>query len=326
VRLLTRLFGRRAVNRATERDVPWQQVKPQLRPVLRTVTTGIGLAGAKRPLRGPAVPHLAEMVVVDQPTSMVYVGGHHLARWGVSASDVFTVARANLAARVPYPDGERPDRPVMLRFMEDGDSYWSSCLLLDGWLARLEDRVGGRPVAFVPDRETLIVVADEPQVIEKLFDMIEADYLAAARAISPVPYVSDVNGRTVPYDAPPGHPLHHPVRRAERVLAVQEYAQQRAVLAGAHGGTGLVELTLVTRLDGTAYTTTAWPQYGAALLPWADFVGFHGPDELFFVPWPEVVEHAPLWPVAELEPARYPVDGWPDGPALDALRALAVDL
>lgn len=326
MRLLTRLFGRRVAGRGTERDLPWHQVKAQLRPVLRTVTTGIGLAGAKRPLRGPAVPNLTEMVVIDRPTSMVYVGGHHLAGWGVGADEVFTIARHNLAVRVPHPDGERPDGPVMLRFVEDGDSYWSSCLLLDGWLASLEERVGGRPVAFVPDRETLIVVADEPLVIEKLFDMIEADYLAAPRAISPVPYVSDVNGRTVPYDAPPGHPLHQAVRRAERVLAVQEYAQQRAVLAGAHGGTALTELTLVTRADGTAYTTTTWPRLGAALLPWADFVGFAAPDEVFFVPWPEVVEHAPLWPSAELDPRRYPVDGWPAGDALTALRAVAVDL
>lgn len=293
--------------------------------MLRTATTGIGLVSGKRPLRRPAVPYLAEMVVVDQPTSMVYVGGPQLAEWGVDAEAVFAAARENLVARVPRPPTERADGPVMLRFVEDGDAYWSSCLLLDGWLDGLAERVGGPPVAFVPDRETLLVVADEPMVIEKLFDMVESDYLAAPRAVSPVPYVSDANGRTVPYDAPPGHPLHHGVRRAERVLAAQEYAQQRAVLAGRHGGAELAELTLASRPDGSTYTSTTWTAGGPGLLPAADFVGFDTLDEFFFVPWPEVVEHVPMSPVEGLEPARYRVDGWPDGGALAALRATSVN-
>lgn len=319
--LLSRLFGR---------DVPgpdesWRRQRSQLRPVLRTATTGTGLPGTGRLVRAAAMPYLVEMVVVDQPTSMLYVGGDRLTRWGVTPETVLAAARENLARRVPRPDGPAPDGPVMLRFVEDGDSYWSSCLLIDGWLASLEPRVGGRPVAFVPDRESLIVVADEPSVIEKLFDMIEADYLAAPRPISPVPYVSDIKGRTVPYDAPPGHPLHHPVRRAERVLAVQEYAQQDSILAGNHGGVPLAELTLTARPDGSTFTATTWPGAGAALLPHADLVVFSSLDgEFFHVPWAEVVEHAPPRPVTELSPARYLVNGWPQGSRLAALRAAAV--
>jgi hypothetical protein len=300
-------------------------VRPHLRPVLRTASTGVGLADEQRPLRRPAMPYLTEMVVIDQPDSMLYVRGDRSIGWGVETADVFAVARENLARRAPQPGGASPDGPVMLRFVEDGDAYWSSCLLVEGWLAGLAERVGGRPVAFVPDRDTLIVVADEPAVVEKLFDMIEADYLAASRPLSPVPYVSDTNGRTVPYDAPPGHPLHHPVRRAERVLSVQEYAQQRSVLGGRHAGADLAELLLTTRPDGSTFTATAWPRVGAALLPHADFVAFaSAEDALFHVPWAEVVEHSPLRPVADLDPPRYRVDGWPMGAALNALRAAAV--
>jgi hypothetical protein len=270
------------------------------------------------------VPYLAEMVVIDQPTSMTYVGPRHLAAWGVGPDEVFAVANENLANRVPRAHGDSADGPVMLRFVEDGDAYWSSCLLLDGWLDGLADRIGGSPVAFVPDRETLIVVADEPNLIEKLFDMIESDYLAAPRAISPVPYVSDANGRTVPYDAPPGHLLHHAVRRAERVLAVQEYAQQRAVLAGHHEGVELGEIILATRPDGSTYTSVTWSPGGGALLPRADFVGFTAPGDSFVVPWPEVVEHGSLRLADELDPPRHQVDGWPEGDALALLRAAAV--
>lgn len=321
-----RLFGDRTRGRrSTEGNAPWRRIRPQLRPVLRSATMNAGLAGEQQPLRRPAVPYLAEMVVIDQPASMLYVRADRLAHWGVGPDEVFAVARENLTRRAPRPAGSSPDGPVMLRFVEDGDAYWSSCLLIDGWLAGLAERVGGRPVAFVPDRETLLVVADEPTVVEKLFDMIEADYLAAPRGLSPVPYVSDVNGRTVPYDAPPGHPLYHPVRRAERVLAAQEYAQQRAVLSGRHGSADLAELVLSTRSNGSAFTATTWPRAGTALLPHADFVAFASvEDALFHVPWAEVVEHAPLRPVPGLDPPRYAVNGWPRGAALNALRAAAV--
>jgi hypothetical protein len=269
------------------------------------------------------------MVVLDEPESLGYVGDDRLAEWGVTAAEVFAAARDNLTRRTPRPQGSAPDGPVMLRFLEDGHSYWSSCLLLDGWLASLADRVGGRPVAFVPDSETLIVVADEPTVIEPLFDMIEADYATAARAVSPVPYVSDVNGRTVPYDAPPGHPLHQRVRRAERLLAVREYARQAEVLAAGRGhgydGAVLAELTLTAHPDGPTFTATTWPSEGSALLPHADLVAFASADgELFHVPWAEVVEHAPPAAVADLRPPRYLVDGWPQGPVLSALRAASV--
>lgn len=307
----SRLFGWRGPDRRIlGADAPWRQVRPHLRPVLRPASTGVGLAGDQRPLRRPAMPYLIEMAVIDQPASMLYVPGDRLPGWGVSAEDVFAVARENLGRRAPQPGGGSPDGPVMLRFVEDGDAYWSSCLLVKGWLAGLTERVGGRPVAFVPDRETLIVVADQPGVVEKLFDMIEADYLAAARPLSPVPYVSDTNGRIVPYDAPPGHPLHHPVRRAERVLAVQEYAQQRAALAGTHDGIPLAELALTAWPDGSTVTVTGWPPDGAALLPHADIVSFSpAPGEVFHVPWAEVVEHVPPRALAEVEPARYLVAG-----------------
>lgn len=346
--LLSRLFGRGAPRR--ERATPWRppgaapgrphgavprrphgseswrQVRDKLRPVLRGVTVATGRPGAPPPLRRPAMPYLSEMVVVDEPTAMAYVGERQLGVWRVTAEEVFETARRNLARITAPPAGEPPDGPVMLRFVESGDAYWSSHLLLDGWLASLAERVGGRPVAFVPDRESLIVVADEPDVLEKLFDMIEADYLDAPRAISPVPYVSDVTGRTVPYDAPPGHPLSACVRRAERLVAAQEYAAQRAGLSGRFRGAELAELTLAARPDGSTFTATTWASEGVALLPLADFVGFAGTDGgLFFVPWPEVVEHVPLRPAPMLDPARYRVMGWPDGPTLTVLRAAAVE-
>jgi hypothetical protein len=73
-------------------------------------------------------------------------------------------------------------------------------------------------------------------------------------------YVSDEKGRTVPYDPPPGHPVHDCVRRARAVQAMQEYARQAETLAHA------AELTLT----GDGRTRTVWAT--GALLPRADEV------------------------------------------------------
>jgi hypothetical protein len=271
------------------------------------------------------MPFLAEMVVIDQPSSMIYLGMDRPRTWGIPPEEVFAVARRNLAVRLRPPDGPPPEGPVMLRFVDDGDAYWSSCLLLDGWLAGLGDRVDGRPVAFVPDRSSLIVVADRSEALESLFEMVESDYLREPRAISPMAYVSDDNGRTVPYDAPPGHPLHHRVRRAERILGAREYAHQRAMLSGRYAGAELAELSLMTPADGSVFTTAVWPRARSVLLPRADFVSFESDmgDPPFLVPWPEAVEHALLRPMGGLEPTRYRVDDWPAEPALGTLRALS---
>src|SRR5262245_14220924 len=304
----------------------WAAVRSRLLPVLRSVTMPVGHPEMRPPLRRPALPFLAEMVVLDQPASMVYLGADRVRAWGVSVDEVFDTARRNLARRSRRPDGPSPKRPVMLRFVDDGNAYWTSHLLLDGWLAGLARRVGGRPVAFAPDRSTLIVVADGSDALPSLFDMIEADYVRETRAISPVGYVSDDNGRTVPYDAPPGHPLHHFVRRAERILGAREYAHQRSALDGRFAGAELVELSLSAPSDGSVFTTANWPRGRSLLLPRADFVVFvSGSGESpFVVPWPEAIEHASMRPVRDLDPIRYRVDDWPDEPALGTLRGVAI--
>jgi hypothetical protein len=77
-------------------------------------------------------------------------------------------------------------------------------------------------------------------------------------------YASDANGCTVPYAAPPGHPLHRTVQRAERVLAVQEYARQaahleeaRAAAAAASEATTPTDEATTAAGEGKATTAAA---------------------------------------------------------------------
>ena len=264
----------------------WSEVCPMLRPLLRPahLRGGVPASGPDAPLRRSRLPFLSEFVVVDQPETMTYVGADQLAGWGVTADEVFRAARGNLSGAVLHGV---TDEPVIVQFAGDDNAYWTSHLLLDGWLAKLSGQVGGEPVAFAPDHATLIVAADGSAHLPELFARAEVMYLASPRAITPMAYVSDGDGRTVPYRAAPGHPLHDCVRRAETIQRVQEYARQAETLPGA------ASLTLV---DGLRTRTVAAV---GALLPSADELDWDGTTRS----WSDAVDD--LDPVPDLDPPRW---------------------
>ncbi|MFL6074551.1 MAG: hypothetical protein ACJ73S_14245 [Mycobacteriales bacterium] len=302
----------------------WERVAPLLRPVVRPATFGLG-AGGLVPLSRPFLPYLRELVVIDQPTVMAYVNRDKPAAWGVPAAEVFATARANVARFAALAD-EPPAAPALLRFVDDGDGYFAARLLLDGWLAGLAGRVGGRPVAFVPDQNTLLVTGDQPDTLGSLFELVEAEYREAARAVSPAAYTVDDAGRVVPYAAPVGHPVGAAVHRAEVVLAATEYAAQGEELNKRHQNEGadifVANLLAAGRDDGSLFTVASWADGVETLLPEADFVAFPGEDT-FYAGWDEVARTAGLEPVDGLYPPRYHVRGWPPAAVVDQLRALA---
>ncbi|WP_436522723.1 hypothetical protein [Actinoplanes sp. HUAS TT8] len=267
----------------------WKDAAPMLRPVLRG-----GAPGA--PIRRPAVPFLSEFVVFDHPETITYVTPAQLALWNVTAEQVFDAARANLPGAVLH--GNPAGKPVVVRFVDDGNAYWTSHLLLPGWLERLAGQVGGRPVAFAPERGTLLVTADDPALLPALFAQAEEIYAKSSRSLTPMAYVSDGDGSPIPYPAPAGHPLHHVVSRAERILAVEEYHRQAAELPDA------AELRLTGSDEGGWRTRAVWAADGPVLLPVADEVEL-GDERV--VPWTEL----DLTRVDDVSPERWRAEGWP---------------
>jgi hypothetical protein len=323
---------RRFVATFTERaGVPptWAEAKPLLRPVLRRcmfAQDGPGGAGSA-PLRRPALPFLDEMVVVDQPTSMAYVNDANRTTWGVAAEEIFAAARANLPPWTPETAELQPDGPVMLQFVDDGDAYWVSRLLVDGWLAGLGTQVGGHPVAFVPDVATLVVMADDPERLASVFEQVREEFVDAPRALSPMGYTVDGAGRVVPYEARPGHPVAGAVDRAERVLAAYEYAAQQVLLRGGEAAEDVATHDVYATPDGATFTVATWTQGVPTLLPRTDFVGFVSTGALpFHVPWSVVVEADVLMETLEHRPPRYRTPDWPGPTALGYLRERAVPL
>jgi hypothetical protein len=317
-------IARLAADVVTPAELPetWEQVAPLLRPVLRPATFGQGTDV----LGWPALPYLRELVVIDQPTTMAYVKTDKLAAWGVPAAEVFATARANVARFAALADEPPAGGPALLRFVDDGDGYFASRLLLDGWLAGLAGRVGGRPVAFVPDQNTLLVTGDQPDTLGSLFELVESEYREAARAVSPAAYTVDDAGRVVPYAAPAGHPVGAAIHRAEVVLAATEYGAQGEELNKRHQKEGadifVANLLAAGRDDGSLFTVASWADGVETLLPEADFVAFPGEDT-FYAGWDEVARTAGLEPVDGLYPPRYHVRGWPPVAVMDQLRALA---
>jgi hypothetical protein len=316
---------------APQRDLTWDQAKPKLRPVLRGASFGAGMFD--RPIRllsRPALPFLVELVVIDEPTSMAYVTTARLADWAVSADEVFHTARANLAAHASGTDpGPNSGEPVVLRFVDTGDAYFTSMLLLDGFLSRLGKRVGGRPVAFVPDKDSLIVVDDDPAALPALFALVGDEYTESVRSVSPVGYTMDEAGRVVPYQAPSGHPdLERAVHRAQVLLAAGEYGGQKEALDAAHERDGVdifVGSVLVAeRPDESLFSVAVWPPDVDSLLPEADYIAFPAEDDQLTVPFDVVAREASLLPEPDYAPARYRVTAWPSAPVMDRLRAQAV--
>ena len=324
---------------APSRADTWDEAKPNLRPVIRGASYGLAVPGATtvdnplRMLSRPVLPFLVEFVVRDEPTSIAFVTQARLDEWGVTEDEVFAVARQNLeglAAGIPvepHADG----RPAMLHFADSGDGYFTSMLLVEGFLARLALRVGGPPVAFVPDKDTLFVVSDLPEALPGIYQMIEKQYQAATRCLSPVAYTVDSAGRVVPYRAKVGSELARLAHRAELVLAGGEYAAQKEVLDAEHERDGVDifvgSLLVAGRPDESLFSAAVWSNGVDTLLPEADYVAFQpgdGPGEAITVPFDVVLREASLIPEPGYSPLRYRVTAWPGATVMDRLRAQAV--
>jgi hypothetical protein len=322
-------------------EMSWAQARPNLRPVLRGVSFGQNVPGAatvdsqpadtkdRRLLARPALPYLNELVVVDEPTSMAYVTQVRLAEWGVTPDEVFAAARENLASgAAQLTAGGAEGGRALVRFIDDGNGYFTSMLLVEGFLAGLAERVGGRPVAFIPDKDSLLVTSDDPDRLPSLFPLIEEEFREAVRSISPAAYTVDDAGRVVPYQAPAGSAVARSAHRAEVLLASSEYAGQKEALEArfeAEENDIFVGSVLVAqRPDESVFSVAVWGFDVDTLLPEADFVAFQSDHEQLTVPFAVAVAEASLVPEPDYVPTRYRVTSWPPEHVLSRLRAQSV--
>lgn len=298
----------------------WAEAAPRLRPLLRAAGDHRVPESTTTPISREFQPFLHEKVVIDHPQVMDIVTDKHLRAWEVTASSVFERARANLAALAEQEQPEDPIPDGVFRFVEQGDDYWASRLLLDGWLAKQAKLCGGRPVAFLPDTSFLTIVKDEPGIVATLLQMSEDDYLKATRAVSPQAYTVDDAGRVVPYTVPRDNPLWNAVHRSEVLYAYREYTAQKEEHDDVFDG--FIASLMVKELpDNGRVSVTVWGDDVYGLLPRADYVAFINENrDTFLVPWDVVVRETGLEPEPGWSPARYRVQTWPEPSVIARLR------
>ncbi|WP_117210622.1 hypothetical protein [Allorhizocola rhizosphaerae] len=297
----------------------WVGVKPLLRTVLRVATYGLGAPDSARPLLWrPALPYLIELVGIDMPTALAYVTLDKLDEWGVTAFDVYDAARANLAELDRDREMQTPDQPALIRFVDDGNGYFISRLMLPGWLASLAPHVGGTPVAFIPDNHTVLVGSDDPGLLEQLFPLAEEEYRQASRPLSPVGYTVDLSsGAVVPYTAGPS------ARRACALLASGEYQSESEFLMRDED-VYVANLLVAESPHSGVFTVASWARDVDTLLPRADYVAFSSEqDSPWFVPFDVAMAEAGLQPESPLRLERFRARQWPAPEVMQRLRALA---
>ncbi|MER7008272.1 hypothetical protein ABT297_35215 [Dactylosporangium sp. NPDC000555] len=284
---------------------------PDLRLALRHAARGT------RTLRRPALPHLDEVVLAGEVPLHI----DSPARWGVSAEEIFAAAHHRTLARAELPAAAGFFGPSVLHVPDYGGEQLVSWVLLDGWLAELDEQVGGRAVAFLPSTLMLLVCADEPRLVEQLHELASDEYARTPRPLSPMAYTTDDEGRVVPFLPERGHPAYPAAARAASRLAVDVAEHQRRTL----GDRRLAEAVLATRPDGSAFTTATWTVGTPTLLPAVDLVGVSVPGErVFQVPWALLAEADLLIEEIDYRPARFSVASSPSPASLGYLRERAV--
>lgn len=317
-------------------DVPrdWASVRALLRPVVRAMSfVGSSDMLAMGPVWRTFVPFLAELVVIDAPTTMSYVTRGDLERWSITPAEAHRAARANLPGETTLLCAKTGGEETTW-MVDSRDSYESSRLLLPGWLASFAERVGGRPVAIVPHRGMLWVTsAESPDHLAILCDAAEKEYDDSPRAISPALYTVDDDGDVVPLEVERTHPLADRIRAGHLLLAEQEYAIQQKRLEHEleHGGIDLFVATFRVLEEGgrPSHSFCVWGHDVDSLLPRADLVAIFDDraDDPVFVPWDVVrARVGSMWQPWDAVPERVRTSGYPAGELLAELRARAVFL
>ncbi|MEV5650450.1 hypothetical protein AB0L57_19545 [Nocardia sp. NPDC052254] len=333
-RFLAALMSTDAPERAA-----WNDVRGALRPILRTATYGLGAPG-KTPdlLSREAFPFINELVAIDREDTRAIVTTNDAERWGVPAEEIFACARENLAATL---SAAALSPGALSRFVDDGSGYFSSYPLMSEWLAALATP-DFRPVVFIPDVDSLLLVPDDPEILDRIFDIVEEQYREAPRPLSPQGYTLDDHGTVVPFDRAGPHPALPAAQRAAAGLAVTEYTTQSEWIGDRFDTDLEIEefdlepafpaTPLFVDGDDGPFTITTWGEGAEFLLPRADYIAFCIMDEqeevstLCTVPFDTAARITGITAVPGLTPERFEVRHWPEPPTLAALARADVVL
>jgi len=307
--------------------------KPHLMPAVRDAAyESLSLLVSGKGERDPAfewpskalVGNLIVGPVYDTEHSITTVNRETLSDWGVGLEEALAVAKENLWDRT---DPSRLTGQGGVYWGEWGDSYDSSRVLLTEFIYRLE--VDGDPVAFVPNRDSLMITGKHN--IAGLRVILKAgaeSHFKAGHPVSPDLFVLD-DGVWKTY-IPEDPSLREIWRATKQNRDALDYAQQKEALDQLpdREDVFIANYMVFQREDGSKFSACVWPKDVDTSLPGAEFVGFvldaEGNDR-FMVPWDEAVSVVGglLEQEPGLIPVRYRVRQSPDDGQIARLRQLA---
>lgn len=332
------IIGRYAAN-ANRSEVPedYSQARARLRVVLkdRTYPESQALRNraefpdrksrADNPLAYvPVAPDLIACLVDDDVSSIQFITHDLLARWGVSLERAFADARARMRETLAWA----PTQVGSLFLSEAGDTYDAARLLFEDEIRRLPLR--GRPVALVPDRETLLIAGSEDlEALEHMAQTALECLKERDRPVSGRPVVLGDDGWG-PFSPPASIAL--PFDNLVRLFDAQYYAEQKETLDALNEHTGEDIFVASSRLrereeSGRFVSWTTWSRGVVALLPEVDEVGFYDADsqEARMADWSAVRRVlGQRMQATEHCPARWRVDSFPSRDELMAMGARVV--
>ncbi|CAN5743414.1 hypothetical protein BH11MYX2_BH11MYX2_16850 [soil metagenome] len=260
-----------------------------------------------RILRKPIAPGLFATLVIDTPTSLLTVLGHHRDAWGVSFDDALELALRNLR--------EKSDQP----FEQITDGVWRATWTDSLAAARilfpeLLQRVCSDPLVCVPTRDTLLVAdSSRPGSFMKLLALsmtFDEQPYRISRRIFQLDH-KRLRLADVPADAVDGY--------NRRILEehVTDYEDERALHAKLENADETLAECMGLERNGRAFSATRWYRSmdgDNVLLPEVDMVQLVCADGGWIAPWEKLVRF--LTPVDRALP-RWRIGEFPDSEWLD---------
>lgn len=319
-RFLKGLLGTRHFELPEEFD----DVHPDLLPVIRSrfQIESVRLQALARGSDKVNIPqqligdHLALSLVYDMPHSMQSIGQSDLEAWNVTFYEAVEAARHNLEQMNNFAVASLDDRVFVTA---TGDNYDASRLLLVDVIRTFPVR--GRPVAMVPNRDTLLIAGQDDVEGLQLLATLAEEASQKPRPISTVT-LTLVDDEWQTWLPEPTSPAYNRLHDLQLQSIGGEYNDQKELLEQLHAARH--EDVFVASFSGMQDSKTGqtasycvWPRGVATLLPETEEVFFVGgdaesPDLIARASWDrvqQVVGH--LLQAQDYYPPRYLVNEFP---------------
>ena len=312
--------------------------KPSLMPVIRDAASYSTLQLMSRK-SGKDDPGAADIVLknlagglvvglaFDTERNITSINRELFEQWGVSPEEAFKAAKDNLWEKT---DPKRFAGKDGIYWGEWGDSYDSSRILLTELIYRLS--VDGDPVAFVPNRDQLLVTGtNNSAALAAILKGGMDSHFNQGHPLSPDLYVL-IDGAWKLH-VPEDKSLRELWMKIKRQRDAIDYAQQQKLLNEIYETEEIdifvASYKIYQRKDGFAYSACVWTKGIDSSLPRSENIAFmadvNDPD-YFVVPW-EAAESV-IGNLLELEPdlmpPRYRAREFPSEEQLARLSPLAL--